>query len=102
MREVINSILEAESKAEEIIQEAVNKSNEVLIKAEREGETYKSNAIDDFKMKKKQCIKNKEAESEKLYSKRLSKAKSDSDKISEQAESKINELVNNLVSGIID
>lgn len=96
IEEVINSILDAEKKAEEIIALQENESKALELKTETDAQSIKEKAIADFKQHRKSEIANAKtvaegkyqkilsegkAESEALYNKAIAKKEAESDKI---------------------
>lgn len=101
MKEIIDSILQAEEMAEQIISEAEEFSRQAIIKRNTDGEKAKANAIATFGAEKKETLINAEIKATKEYDKIMAKAQLEVEKMVESANSRIDELAQEIVDGLI-
>ena len=101
MKEVITSILEAESKAEEIVKTAQDKSKELLLKGETEADELKEKTIAFVKAKRKDVLKGAEVEANKNYNARISQGEKKAEELINTAQDKIDAVAENIVKEII-
>ena len=101
MEEIINSILEAETKAQEIIENAINSSKKSSLTASDKSFQIKEDAVKKAKDAKKADVDsaNKKADSE--YTLILSKGKDRVEDYKKQVSSKIDEVADEVFKEII-
>lgn len=75
MNEIINSILEAEQKASEIVAKAGEESKLIAIKGEENAEKERENAVSAFSEERKKALAEAEQKAEAAYCKILSDGK---------------------------
>ena len=102
MKEVINSILEAEKRADEITKAAVDKSNEILLIADEKAENLKIAAVNEIKETKKEILAAAEKKAGEEYDKIINEGKITARKLKDATVDKIDKSVDVVVRSILD
>ena len=100
MQEVIASILDAENKADDILQQTIEKSKEIKRTADDDGEKIKSGAIAVFKVHRAAELNSAEKKAEAEYQLILAEGKNEAEKIAASASKSIDKLAEEIVSKI--
>ncbi len=93
MNEIINSILEAEKKSEEILKDASNNVKVISKECVAKSDSIKEEAITSFKLEKKKEIKSAEEKAEKEYNKKIETGVLEADSLINSVRSKIDNIV---------
>ncbi|MBQ9485815.1 MAG: hypothetical protein IJU83_03150 [Clostridia bacterium] len=101
MNEVIASILEAERKADEIIDQSVIKSDKIRQTADEEGEKIKNSAVAVFKLNRASALKNAEKTASDEYDAIIERGKAQAEEIEKRAADKINSAAEEIVADIL-
>jgi len=99
---IINDILEAEKKAEEIIKEAESFSSKDTEKVDKKIVTLNEENMLCIKNTRKSIIEKANLDSKNFYDEEIKKANLDAQKMQKDAKSKIEEIANKLVGRIVD
>lgn len=100
MQEIISSILEAEKRADEIIDDAVSKSKSIKKSANEKAEDIKFRAIYDFKKEREKALTEASVRAERAYSSLLDEGTARADKAVKDAEVRLMDAVNCIVEEI--
>ena len=85
MKEIINSILEAEEKARIIVETATYKSNSIILAADKEAERIREKAVSDFKDERKKRLAAAEKQAASLYDKYIADSEKSAEQIKKEA-----------------
>lgn len=102
MNEVINSILDAEAKANEIIATANEKAKQIVIDADEQAEVIREKAITSFKSHRFNSITQAETKAKKQYDFKIQQGKEEGEILIKDSSSKINEIVDDVVRRIVE
>ena len=101
MNEIINSILEAEKKADEIVKTAQEQSKAIILSSEETAENVRTEAVKSVK----EISKKKNAEAEKValseYEKVMAEGVKTAEKIKKDAEKKVGQVAGEVFAGLI-
>lgn len=100
--EVLNEIKKAETKAEQILDDANENSLKILSDAGDKAETIIKNAEQSCKDYKKTALENAEKTADKQYTDTLNSAKTDADSLHNKLSGKITELSKEVFGGIVN
>ncbi len=75
MIEIISSILEAEKKADEIVEAATKKAAEITLSGDSAADAIRENAVTSFKIKRKYGLIKAKEQSEKIYADKIEAGK---------------------------
>ena len=100
MQEVIASILDAESKADEIIKNAAEKSKEIKRTADDDGEKIKSGAIAVFKVHRAAELNSAEKKADEEYQSILAEGVAEAENIAAKASKSVDKLAVEIVNKI--
>lgn len=101
MKEIISSILEAESKANELLKSAADKAKSIILEADAESEKLKNDAVLSFKAHRKDVILNAEKDAESAYGNKLAEGKLDAAKLVDSVKGGIDEISDEIVKDLI-
>lgn len=102
MNEMINSILEAEKKAAEIVGDASEKSKAVMIRGEEDAERVKENAVGEFAEERKKTIAEAERKAESIYGDMLDEGESAAYALKVSCKDKIENAADDVIGRIFD
>jgi len=102
MNEIISSILEAEKKADSLVSEAQTNAKKSVLFADADGEKIKENAIDSFKIARKEALIKAEKDGEELYNKIALSGKEQAEKITALAKGNLEKTADLIVKEIIN
>ncbi len=101
MKEIIDSILDAEKKAEQIILEALSSASKITSTCVEQGEKAKTLVALSFSAERKLAILDAEKTAKEKYDETVSKATLEANALKSGAEDKIQNLVDQIVDGLI-
>lgn len=101
INELVNSILEAEEKADKIVSEAAEKSAEISAVAEREAAVILKDAENSFRIEAARLTEKNDAEAERLYAEALAAGKASANEIRENGMKKVGRLSEEIAGYIL-
>ena len=101
MNEVIASILDAESRAEEIAKQSAEKAVGIRRAADEECEKIKNGAVAVFKIHRNSALLGAEKQAQAEYDEILERGKLESEKLYNAAADKFDEFADDVLKGII-
>ncbi len=101
MKEIISSILSAETKAEEIVKTAQDQAKQIILDANKSLDEIMETAVFDFKAHRKNEIIKAEILAGSKYNDRLSLGKKEAEKVSVEAQNKIDAVADYVVREIL-
>ena len=100
IEEMIDNIIAAEDKAQEIIKNSVNKSNDIVNNAQKQAKEMIEKAKDDEYALEQKAIEKGEAEGAKRHKANMAKAQKQADAMNELLENKKQEIVDCIIQGL--
>lgn len=101
MKEIISSILLAESKATEIIASANEEAKSIIMEAEKNSDAVMEQAVTDFKSFRKAEVSKAEAEAEFLYEQKILEGKANAESLKKSLFDKIDVVSEEVLKNIL-
>jgi len=101
MKEIIDSILQAEEMANQIVQSATEKAQKINAQRDADSEKAKALVSLSFSAERKKAIKQAEAKAQDLYEKEISLANEQALALKQDLSSKQEKIVREIVDGLI-
>ena len=101
MKEIIDSILQAEEMATQIVDDATEKAQKINAQRDSDSERAKALATLSFNAERKKALLEAEKTAKDLYDKQIEEANKQAEELKNQVSSKQDALVDQIVNGII-
>lgn len=100
IEEMIDNIIKAEEKAQAIIKDSVNKSNDIVSNAKKQAQAMIEKAKDEQYQVEQEAIAKGEAEGQKLHKKNLAKAQKQVEDMPKLLDSKQQQISECIIQGL--